>query len=137
MNLDLPREPKLYSTEEITMPFTKTAKLKVPSGRKQSYKVEEDGIYSSIETFDQDGEYMYAEEKMIISKDAFIEAYATRKAVQIAIDKQIPVKANRVEVQPYFRKHFADRYVCPVCHSELNERWNGCPFCLQAIDFGV
>ena len=63
------------------------------------------------------------------------DQYAIRKAVQIAIDKQIPVKANRVEVQPYFRKHFADRYVCPICHNELNERWNGCPFCLQAIDF--
>ncbi len=31
MNLELPREPKLYSTEEITMPFTKTAKLQIPS----------------------------------------------------------------------------------------------------------
>ena len=77
MSLELPREPKLYSTEEITMPFTKTLKLQIPSGQKQSYKVREDGIYNSIETFDQDGESMYAEEKMIISKDAFIEAYNT------------------------------------------------------------
>ena len=77
MNLELPREPKLYSTEEITMPFTKTLKLQIPSGQKQSYKVREDGIYNSIETFDQDGESMYAEEKMVIPKDAFIEAYNT------------------------------------------------------------
>ena len=77
MSLELPRESKLYSTEEITMPFTKTAKLQIPSGQKQSYKVREDGIYSSIETYDQDGKSMYAEEKMIISKDVFIEAYNT------------------------------------------------------------
>ena len=77
MSLELPREPKLYSTEEITMPFTKTAKLQIPSIQKQSHKVREDGIYNSIETFDQDGESMYAEEKMIISKNAFIEAYNT------------------------------------------------------------
>lgn len=77
MNLELPREPKLYSIEEITIPFTKTMKLQVPSGQKQSYKVEEDGIYSSVETYDQDRKPMYAEEKMIISKDAFIEAYNT------------------------------------------------------------
>lgn len=61
--------------------------------------------------------------------------YATRKAVQIAIDKQIPMKANKVEVQPYFRKHFADKYACPVCNKEVYSYWNGCPYCLQAIDF--
>ena len=77
MNLELPREPKLYSTEEITMPFTKTMKLQVPSGQKQSYVVREDGIYSSVETYDQDGECMYAEGKMIISKEVFVEAYNT------------------------------------------------------------
>lgn len=75
MNLELPREPKLYSTEEITMLLTKTMKLQIPSGQKQKYKIDEDGIYSSVETYDQDGEYMYAEDRMIISKEAFIEAY--------------------------------------------------------------
>ena len=75
MNLELPREPKLYSTEEITMPFTKTMKLQIPSGQKQNYVVREDGIYSSVETYDQDGESMYAEDRMIISKEAFIEAH--------------------------------------------------------------
>ena len=77
MNLELPREPKLYSTEEITMPFAKTMKLQVASSQKQSYIVREDGIYSSVETYDQDGKCMYAEEKMIISKEAFVEAYNT------------------------------------------------------------
>ena len=77
MNLELPREPKLYSTEEITITFTKTMKLQIPSGQKQSYIVREDGIYSSVETYDQDEKCMYAEEKMIISKEAFVEAYNT------------------------------------------------------------
>ena len=77
MNLELPREPKLYSTEEITMPFAKTMKLQVPSSQMQSYVVREDGIYSSVETYDQDGECMYAEWKMIISKEVFVEAYNT------------------------------------------------------------
>lgn len=75
MNLELPREPKLYPTEEITMPFNKVAKLRIPSGQKQKYKIDEDGIYSSVETYDQDGEYMYAKDRMIISKEAFIEAH--------------------------------------------------------------
>lgn len=75
MNLELPREPKFYSTEEITMPFTKTMKLQIPSKQKQNYVVREDGIYSSVETYDQDGESMYAEDKMIISKEVFVEAY--------------------------------------------------------------
>ena len=75
MNLDLPREPKLYSEEEITIPFNKVAKLRIPSGQKQKYKIDEDGIYSSVETYDQDGESMYAEDRMIISKEAFIEAH--------------------------------------------------------------
>ena len=80
MNLESPREPKLYSTEEITTPFTKntkTMKLQVPCGQKQRCVVREDGIYSSVETYDQDGECMYAEVKMIISKEAFVEAYNT------------------------------------------------------------
>ena len=77
MNLELPREPKLYSTEEITMPFTKAMNVQVPSCQIQSYRVKEDGIYSSVATYDQNREYMYAEVKMIISKDVFIEAYNT------------------------------------------------------------
>ena len=77
MNLELSKEPKLYSIEEITIPFTKTMKLQVPSGQKQSYVVREDGIYSSVEIYDQDEECMYAEEKMIISKEVFVEAYNT------------------------------------------------------------
>ena len=75
MKLELSREPKLYSTEEITIPFNKVAKLQIPSGQKQKYKIDEDGIYSSVETYDQDGEHMYAEDRMIISKEAFIEAH--------------------------------------------------------------
>ena len=75
MNLELSREPKLYSTEEITIPFNKVAKLQIPSGQKQKYKIDEDGIYSSVETYDQDGEFMYAEDRMIISKETFIEAH--------------------------------------------------------------
>lgn len=55
--------------------FNKVAKLRIPSGQKQKYKIDEDGIYSSVETYDQDGEYMYAEDRMIISKEAFIEAH--------------------------------------------------------------
>ena len=75
MNLELPREPKLHSTEEITIPFNKVAKLRIPSGQKQKYKIDEDGIYSSVETYDQDGEYMYAGDRMIISKETFVAAY--------------------------------------------------------------
>ena len=75
MNLELSREPKLYSTEEITIPFNKVAKLQIPFGQKQKYKIDEDGIYSSVETYDQDGESMYGEDRMVISNEAFIEAH--------------------------------------------------------------
>ena len=40
MNLELPREPKLYSTEEITMPFTKAMNVQVPSCQIQSYRAQ-------------------------------------------------------------------------------------------------
>lgn len=55
--------------------------------------------------------------------------------VREAIDKQVPMKASKVDMQPYFKKHFADKYTCPVCGREISSKWNGCPYCLQAIDF--
>lgn len=51
--------------------------LSVPSGQRATYRVEEDGIHEVIETYDQYGKPMYAQSRMIMSKEAFIEAYNT------------------------------------------------------------
>ena len=73
----MPREPKFYSNESLTLPINSVnvAKLRVPSGEKITYEVQEDGIYENRDTIDQDGFSMYGTCKMIISKEAFIAAY--------------------------------------------------------------
>ena len=68
-------------------------------------------------------------------KEIGVEFGEKTDKIQKVINKQIPIKADKVEVQPYFRKHFADKYTCPICHKEIRSTWNGCPYCLQAIDF--
>lgn len=50
---------------------------RVPSGQKAIYKVDEDGIKEVMETYDQHGETIYGQSKLIMSKEAFIAAYNT------------------------------------------------------------
>ena len=59
----------------LTMPLNKEVMLRVPSGQKVTYSVDEDGIMEIIDTIDQYGDSMYATAKMVFSKEAFIEAY--------------------------------------------------------------
>lgn len=43
------------------------------------------------------------------------------------------VKAvQKVDEQPYFRKHFHD-YVCPVCHKKIDSRRKFCGYCGQRL----
>ena len=61
----------------LTMPHNKDMMLRVPSRQKITYSVDEDGIMEITNTIDQYGDCMYGTAKMIISKEAFIEAYNT------------------------------------------------------------
>ena len=77
MNMELPREPKFYSNENISLPIgsTKISKLRVPSGERVIYKANDEGIVKVTETFDQDGESIYGINQVIIPKEVFVEAY--------------------------------------------------------------
>lgn len=50
-----------------------------------------------------------------------------------AAQKQIPKAPVEVNVQPYFRKHFAKQYACPVCNRNIQGNFQYCPHCGQAI----
>ena len=54
---------------------THESKLRIPSGQKVTYEANDEGIVKVTETFDQDGESLYESNQMIISKEAFVEAY--------------------------------------------------------------
>lgn len=74
---EIPREPKFYQNENISLPIDSinVGKLRIPFGQKVSYKANEDGIVKISETFDQDGELLYGSNEMIIPKEVFVEAY--------------------------------------------------------------
>lgn len=50
-----------------------------------------------------------------------------------ACKKQVSMTPEGVVVQPYFRKHYGDKYVCPVCKKEILAKYNYCPNCGQKI----
>ena len=59
------------------------------------------------------------------------------KALDLAIEaitKQIPKKLEKVDVQPYFRKHYSNNFVCPVCHNRVNANMNHCEHCGQRLE---
>ena len=74
---EMPREPKFYPNENISLPIdsVNVGKLRIPSGQKVSYKANEEGIVKISETYDQDGESLYGSNEMIIPKEVFVEAY--------------------------------------------------------------
>lgn len=41
---------------------------------------------------------------------------------------------EKIQKQPYFRKHFADEVACSNCHRKGNEHWNFCPNCGATMD---
>ena len=50
-----------------------------------------------------------------------------------ACKKQVPMNPESVVVQPYFRKHYGDKYICPVCKKEISLKYKYCPNCGQKI----
>ena len=47
-------------------------RVKTPCGQRAIHKVDPNGIHEVLETYDQDGETIYAQSKLIMSKEAFI-----------------------------------------------------------------
>ncbi len=84
---EMPREPKFYQNENISLPIGSTSigKLRVPYGERVAYEANNEGIVKSTETFDQDGEVIYASNQMIIPKEVFVEAY--KKYIKDGEDK--------------------------------------------------
>lgn len=74
---EMPREPKFYPNENISLPIDSTniCKLRIPSGQRITYEANDDGIVKVNETFDQDGEPLYGSNEMIIPKEVFVAAY--------------------------------------------------------------
>ena len=74
---EIPREPKFYPDENISLPINSVniSKLRVPSGQKVTYKANDEGIVKVTETFDQDGESLYGSNQMIIPKEVFVASY--------------------------------------------------------------
>ena len=52
-------------------------RIKTPCGQRVTHKVDANGIHEVVETYDQNGETIYAQSKLIMSKEAFIIAYNT------------------------------------------------------------
>lgn len=44
-------------------------------------------------------------------------------------------KPETVSIQPYFRKHYINKYVCPACKKAISMKYKYCPSCSQAIDW--
>lgn len=51
-------------------------------------------------------------------------------------EKQIGKKPQMVDVQPYFRKHYANKYSCPLCHQKIViHQQKYCSYCGQKLDW--
>lgn len=61
------------------------------------------------------------------------EKQAITMAIE-ALEKQIPKVAKKVDVQPYFRKHYSNDLACPVCHNRVSVKMNYCPNCGQRLE---
>ena len=77
MSLELPREPKFYPDENISLTINgvNVGNVRVPSGQRVTYEANDEGIVKVSETLDQDGESLYGSNEMIIPKEVFVAAY--------------------------------------------------------------
>lgn len=48
-------------------------------------------------------------------------------------EQDVAKVAVEVDVQPYFRKHFAKQYTCPKCHSRTQGEDRFCRYCGQRL----
>lgn len=76
MSQELPREPKFYPNENITLPYSSSMKLRYVAGRSVSrYVANENGIQEEWDELDQDGEVISTIGRMVLPKEIFITAY--------------------------------------------------------------
>ena len=75
----------------------------------------------------------------IISKLKQLSEYETIGTVEEcreARERRVGIKPNKADVQPYFRKHYANTYSCPLCHKKLAyHKQKFCQECGQAIQW--
>lgn len=64
------------------------------------------------------------------------EEIGTVEECREARERQRGKKPNKSDVQPYFRKHCANIYSCPLCNKKLTyHKQKFCQYCGQAIDW--
>lgn len=56
----------------------------------------------------------------------------TPSEIQELKERDAAKEIQKVEEQPYFRKHFHS-YICPVCHKKVESGWSFCGHCGQKL----
>lgn len=70
----------------------------------------------------------------IIDEWLLYHKIGTAEECREARERQREKKANKEDVQPYFRKHYANTYSCPLCHKKLAyHKQKFCQDCGQSI----
>lgn len=63
-------------------------------------------------------------------------AIGTVEKLRSAMERQIERKPSKIDVQPYFRKHCANKYSCPLCHQKIGtHQQKFCSYCGQKFDW--
>lgn len=64
------------------------------------------------------------------------EAIGTVEECREARERQRVKKPNKADVQPYFRKHCANTYFCPICCKKITtNKQNLCQNCGQKLNW--
>lgn len=66
---------------------------------------------------------------------AYEDTGITPPEVQELKERDTAKVPQKVDEQPYFRKHF-DSYACPVCHKKVESSWKLCGHCGQKLKEG-
>lgn len=72
----------------------------------------------------------------IFEENKQYRAIGTVEECREAMERQIVRKPSKIDVQPYFRKHCANKYSCPLCHQKIGtHQQKFCSYCGQKLDW--
>ena len=99
-----------------------------------------EGIYEEC-VRDNDKDYMerntaLTEAVKALTEIQYYRAIGTFEECREARERRVGMKPNKADVQPYFRKHYANTYSCPLCRKKLvYHKQKFCQECGQAIQW--
>ena len=99
-----------------------------------------EGIYEEC-VRDNDKDYMerntaLTETVKALTEIQYYRAIGTVDECREARERRVGIKPNKADVQPYFRKHYANTYSCPLCHKKLAyHKQKFCQECGQALQW--